>query len=276
MIGGFRPLRSGLQLLALLLCLFIPHTGGLWADFSDLPGPPADSVTFEPPATIPAFISASLTGDKATLGQVSSSVYWLELRRRGVNISQEDSDTVVKTLSYVAVGGARDEYGYGHWLYSTFARSQRGDQLLTIWRFDTDPSNLVLWAEPGVLLANTCGRLIRDAAPRTIAIFGGQEKPATLVLSARCPESSHGYYILRAAGRPSFTFASIHEDGETYMANWTFGHVLNSREAITGRGYFLVDGALKSPAEDAYRSYLRDLEQPVASLSDPGTEARGS
>jgi hypothetical protein len=273
MIGDFRRLGSSVRLLITLLCLFVPYAGEHRADFSALPGPVEQSTAFEPPASVPAFIAASIGGDPTTLRRVTSPVYWLELRRRGVDISREDPDTIVKALSYAPIGGARDVYGYSHWLYSTLARSRRGDRILTIWRFDTDPADLVMWAEPGVLLANSCDEPIRDLTPRSIALSQDQKKTTMLVLSAQCPESSRGYYILRAADAPSFTFASIHEDGESYLANWTFGHVLNAREAATGRGYFLVDRALKSPAEDAYRSYLRDLEQATVSASNPGTEA---
>jgi hypothetical protein len=265
-----RRLGSGFQLLAILLCFSALFADTTRTGFSDALSSPDESAAYESPATVSAFISASTMNDKATLWKVTSPVYWLELRRRGVELSQEGSDTILKTLGYLPIGGARDGYGYGHWLYSTLARSQRGDRILTIWRFDTDPSDLVLWVEPGVLLANSCGQPIRDLTPRSVALSSDPPTTATLVLSARCPESGYGYYILQAAGARGFTFASIHENGETYRANWTFGHVLNSREATIGHGYFLVDRVLKSPAEDASRSYLRDLEQVTASSSNPG------
>jgi hypothetical protein len=248
-----------LLLLAILLCLFGPYADGSRIGFAEPLASGDDLAGYEPPSTVPSFIAASAANDEATLRKVTSPVYWLELRRRGVDVSQEDPGILLKTLSYQPIGGIRDGYGYGHWLYYTLARSQHGERLLTIWRFDTDPTDLILWAEPGVLLANSCDRLTLDLAHRSVAIPSDLPRIATLVLGARCPESSPGYYILRDAGARVFTFTSIHEDGATYLANWTFGQVLNARETVTGRGYFLVDGTLKSPAEDAYRSYLRDL-----------------
>ena len=262
---GTRRLDGGVLLLALLLGLFVPYASESRIGFSNVLSSRDESTSYEPPATVPAFISASATNDEATLWKVTSPIYWLELRRRGVNVSQEDPDTVLKTLSYLPIGGARDGYGYGHWLYSTLARSQRGDRILTIWRIDTDPSDLVLWVEPGVLLINSCDQPIRDLTSRSVTLSSDHHRAARLVLSARCPESSHGYYILQDAGARVFTFASIHENGETYLANWTFGHILNSQEARTGRSYFLVDRLFKSPAEAAYQSYRRDLDQVTAS-----------
>ena len=267
MIPGPRRLDGGVLLLALLLSLFVPYASESRIAFSNELTSRDEFTSHEPPATVPAFISASATNDEATLWKVTSPVYWLELRRRGVNVSQEDPGTILKTLSYLPIGGARDGYDYGHWLYSTLARSQRGDRILTIWRIDTDPSDLVLWAEPGVLLINSCDQPIRDLTSRSVTLPSDRNRAATLVLSARCPESGEGYYILQDAGARVFTYASIHENDETYLANWTFGHILNAREAMTGRAYFLVDRLFKSSAEAAYQSYLRDLDHVTASSS---------
>jgi hypothetical protein len=267
MLFGARRWGDSLLLLAVLLCLFVPDADGSRIGFAEPLASGDESAAYKPPATVEAFIAASATNDKATLWKVTSPVYWLELRRRGVDVSREDPGILLKTVSYQPIGGSRDGYGYGHWLYFTIARSQRGERLLTIWRFDTDPADLVLWAEPGVLLANSCDRPILDLAPRSVTLPSNPPRAATLVLSARCAQSRRGYYILQVTGARVFTFASIHEDGETYLANWTFGHALNAREAVTGRGYYFADRVFKSPTEEAYLSYLRDLRQAPASPS---------
>jgi len=248
-----------LLLLAILVSLYVVSARGLWTSFAEGQRQPGETVASEPPATVQTFITASAADDAVNLGRVTSPVYWLELRRRGVDPARESSDMILQGVTYVAIGGARDGYGYGHWLYATRVTSQRGDRLLTIWRVDTDPSDLVLWVEPGLLLANTCDQPIQDSAPRSVLVSRDPAETATLVVGARCPTSSPGYYLLRGAGAPTFTFVSIHEDGATWRSTWTFGHALTSREITAGRGYSGVDRAFKSPTEDVYLSYLRDL-----------------
>lgn len=270
---GSRLPGTALLLLTFILCLCLPFALGLWTRFFNWQRPPTEPALYEPPATVQTFITASAADDTANVWRVTSSVYWLELRRRGVNLDEEHPDTILRTLTYVPIGGARDGYGYGRWLYSTLAVTRRGDRILTIWRLDTDPSDLILWAEPGVLLVNSCDRPIRDLTPPPDSLSSDHGRANTVVMSARCPGSSQGYYVLQAVGARVFTFRSIHEDGQAYLPNWTFGHILNSREAKRGRGYDLVDRVFKSPTEDAYRSYLRDLGQAPASASNLASEA---
>jgi hypothetical protein len=245
-------------LVALLLYLNRPLLLDRLAGLSVRPSPSSNPASLLP-STVQRFVTASVAGDEETVWQVTSPVYWLELRRRGVDTPQDRADTIPASLSYRPIGGARDERHYGHWLYSTLAVPKGRDRILTIWRVDTDLADRVIWIEPALFLASSCDRVILDLTPRSMSLPSDQGGVGTLVLGARCPENAQGYYILQRTGTPTFTFLSIHENGVVDPSGWTVGRLTDRSQMPTIRGTRLVDQAFKSPAEDAYQSYLRDL-----------------
>jgi hypothetical protein len=105
---------------------------------------------------VESFVTALAQGDLAKAEQVASPLYHAEWSRRGLSVrdpllvdrrSPQLSSSPNDTLSFTYVGSVENRQGFRHLLYVARPSNATPDASPSVWRIDTDPQGMVIWAE---------------------------------------------------------------------------------------------------------------------------------